>query len=747
MKKIAKSILLLLGTILFSVSTSVSAQELLKPELKFTEACNDAIKINFDVVFPYSAHFDANNNFSVWLSDATGDFTNEVNLLANINTENSSPTFSFMRSIKLPPGTFGTAYRIRFKSDTPAPDGLESPPSDPFPAYYGIVRNSEFGITDLEGNEKGTLCGNTPLEVKLTIETNGEYSWYRVNPNGGNGIFIATTQEPTLTLADPGTYYVEIDYGICGFSTSKFFILKGLGDNNSQIDESSSIVEICAGDSHTFNAKVNEPTYEYKWFKDNELISGATSFSYETPTSGQFGIYRLEIKAGTCETVSDDVELKQKEKPDFTITAVGAGKSIFLPCENRELEIKDFPSGATIQWYKDDVPLPARNQPKMNATEAGVYFAVVTDPSTTSVCEASLDSDKFELIDVAEFVVELRQDTAYEACVSSNATLSEIGIGVKGVDGNDYQLSDEQINADPPLLRYQWYKDSVMISGATSNELSVDSYTDNGTYRLEVNTCSSSAEGFSEIDVKLIALPDISSTSPSNALCGTITYTIDTLLSGYTYEWFKDNDPTPVATDVQDFEVDEVGIYVLKVTGFGCVVDMDPIEVVLFDESVVTVTPSEKVVLTLGQTVTVTADGADSYVWREGERNPSGNELSRNETLNVNSLGFYTLYATVGTCTIEKVIEVVEQDDLVLVPNVVTPNGDGKNDTWKISNRYAFQPSVTIIIYNSEGKELINSTDYKNDWPIEDVNNQRVFYYKIIRDDKTLKAGTISVLH
>ena len=81
------------------------------------------------------------------------------------------------------------------------------------------------------------------------------------------------------------------------------------------------------------------------------------------------------------------------------------------------------------------------------------------------------------------------------------------------------------------------------------------------------------------------------------------------------------------------------------------------------------------------------------------------------------------------------------------MPNVVTPNGDGKNDTWKISNKYAFQPSITVIIYNSNGVELINLTDYKNDWPFEDVNNQRTFYYKIIRDNKTIKAGTISVLH
>ena len=66
--------------------------------------------------------------------------------------------------------------------------------------------------------------------------------------------------------------------------------------------------------------------------------------------------------------------------------------------------------------------------------------------------------------------------------------------------------------------------------------------------------------------------------------------------------------------------------------------------------------------------------------------------LSTNETLDVDALGFYTVVATVGSCTVEKTIEVVEQDDLVIVPNVVTPNGDGKNDSWRISNRYAFQP-------------------------------------------------------
>ena len=60
---------------------------------------------------------------------------------------------------------------------------------------------------------------------------------------------------------------------------------------------------------------------------------------------------------------------------------------------------------------------------------------------------------------------------------------------------------------------------------------------------------------------------------------------------------------------------------------------------------------------------------------------------------------------------------------------MVTPNGDGKNDSWRISNRYAFQPLITIQLYNSDGKEILNTTDYKNDWPLENVGSQRTFYY------------------
>ena len=54
---------------------------------------------------------------------------------------------------------------------------------------------------------------------------------------------------------------------------------------------------------------------------------------------------------------------------------------------------------------------------------------------------------------------------------------------------------------------------------------------------------------------------------------------------------------------------------------------------------------------------------------------------------------------------------------------------------------------VLIFMINIFISEVFKTTDYKNNWPTESLGNQKVFYYKIIRENKLIKAGTISVLH
>ncbi|MBA6155391.1 gliding motility-associated C-terminal domain-containing protein [Tenacibaculum sp. S7007] len=735
MKKIAKSIPLLLGVFLFCITTSVSAQELLKPDLKFDEACNDAATVNFLIEFGYrTTTFNADNVFTIEMSDADGVFQDPATNLGTVSTENSS--FTFSRSITLPEGTFGNGYKIRLVSTSPA---MISPESDVFEAYYDMFTDSSFGINN---DDDLVLCNGSSEEVQLTIDRTGEYLWYKLGTGGASDTLIATTQEPKLTITETGTYQVFIDYGACGFAKSRILTVIGLGVSDSQISGPST-VEICGDATHTFEANVNDASYEYQWFKDGEAIAGATSASYTTPNVGQFGKYTLQITAGSCVTTSNEVELKQETTASFTVSPAGTTQ-IYLPGETKEICIShDAASSATIQWYKDGFPLAARTQLCMNVTEPGEYIARVTEVNASG-CDVIVDSEPYRFIEATSFNPTIRTDNVdYQDCAFSNEKLVIVGVEAVGADGNNYNLSADQVT----LLNYQWNKDSSTVTGATNEELDLNSYLDSGLYTLTVNVSTVSGTS-NELDIKLIEFPEVVSTSVSNSLCpgGDIRYTINNVIAGYTYLWFKDGVDVTQANP-NELVVTEVGEYVLQVSGFSCVdIQLDPISVTLFDDSSIIITPSEKVVMDASGSVTITASGGDSYEWFQGE-DAVGTTLSTTEQLTVSSLGFYSVLVKVGNCSLAKKVEVVEQDDLVLVPNVVTPNGDGKNDTWKISNRYAFQPSVTIIIYNSEGKELINSTDYKNDWPIEDVNNQRVFYYKIIRDDKTLKAGTISVLH
>ena len=46
---------------------------------------------------------------------------------------------------------------------------------------------------------------------------------------------------------------------------------------------------------------------------------------------------------------------------------------------------------------------------------------------------------------------------------------------------------------------------------------------------------------------------------------------------------------------------------------------------------------------------------------------------------------------------------------------MITPNGDGYNDTWIIDNIEAY-PGTEVSIFNRYGMEVYTSDNYMNDW-------------------------------
>lgn len=83
----------------------------------------------------------------------------------------------------------------------------------------------------------------------------------------------------------------------------------------------------------------------------------------------------------------------------------------------------------------------------------------------------------------------------------------------------------------------------------------------------------------------------------------------------------------------------------------------------------------------------------------------------------------YTLHATSSTgCVVTSSITITpigsipnQADSTLTISNVITPNGDGKNDTWMINGIQKY-PGNSVKILDRSGRVVFAKTDYQNDW-------------------------------
>jgi gliding motility-associated-like protein len=78
------------------------------------------------------------------------------------------------------------------------------------------------------------------------------------------------------------------------------------------------------------------------------------------------------------------------------------------------------------------------------------------------------------------------------------------------------------------------------------------------------------------------------------------------------------------------------------------------------------------------------------------------------------------------------------------VPNVFTPNGDGKNDTFEIFGIEGFRGS-SLVVFDRWGTIVFEDKDYKNNWSGAD-NTDGVYFYIFTRSDKEVFTGSFEKL-
>lgn len=82
-----------------------------------------------------------------------------------------------------------------------------------------------------------------------------------------------------------------------------------------------------------------------------------------------------------------------------------------------------------------------------------------------------------------------------------------------------------------------------------------------------------------------------------------------------------------------------------------------------------------------------------------------------------------------------------ESETNIVIPNGITPNNDGYNDTWILEGF----SNCTVYIYNRWGSKVYSSDNYDNQWD-GDNNPSGPYYYTIITTDNETYNGVVNLL-
>ena len=721
-QKLPQTVRWLLCCLALTIFEISNAQTLNTPELSFSYACVSDSFNTFNAIISYENNpFNSDNVFHLEMSDASGSFDNP-SLLKSITGENFS--FDFETSFSLPENVAGENYRIRVRSTSPE---KISPATTPFNAYY--VPNVNLV---LNGYQDVAICGGQSATISLNLDVAPTYLWYK------NGVFFQEGGS-SLEITSSGEYYAEGFYGDCTGALHSNIVIVNFGEEiNARID-SEPVVEACPGTTHQIKAVTDNEFLDYKWFKDDVELTELPNYLPVldiTMSAETYGVYKLSlVNEGGCEAFSQEVEIRQPST-ETIVTAVSPLESILIEGNSLILRVETNTADPRVSWFKDEEMIVNGNSLELEVSEIGTYRAMVSAPGS---CMGVVESPPFKVFEPVSFTAEIDHLNNYEACSSIRTTLGVSSLIATANNGLEHEIDTAQFN----LFSFNWYKNEEALNNNQPKQI-VENYSQNGAYTLkgEMNGIEFTSN---TMQIKL-GLPEFELTSDTDVVCsnnGEATLSA-TVFENATYNWYRDGQLFQ-SGDAPTVTVNQSGVFTAELMIDGCSSASNEVSIETFGEELVSVFPSQHIIITANAGKLVSASGGDSYLWK----NTDGLVLSSSDSFNASEEGTYYLVAIKDGCEVIKEIT-VEISEVVEVPNIISPNQDNINDKWVLPAQFANDPDVEVTICDTYGKPVLKTKAYQNNWPensTTDKSEASIYYYFIQKNGKAVKKGSITVVN
>lgn len=335
-----------------------------------------------------------------------------------------------------------------------------------------------------------------------------------------------------------------------------------------------------------------------------------------------------------------------------------------------------------------------------------------------------------------DFGCEFTQEITVTAIAPPEVNAADIPLCVGA--NNQLQAIIENAVPDAPYA-YSWTPGAGLSSTVVAAP-TVSNLTEETTYTVTVTAIGlENCSGSDEATVSIV--PQLVPTTTPNYDCDAV-YPVTLNCSpqvntSATYAWTLDG--TIVSGGLNDtLVVEEDGHYQLVVSDADCgtsqTVDFFVAPALVLNDRIM-----RPCVETLPVDIVMEEQGQDIiWSWDHYENGTDFNQGVTDSlgfyelaTYNTNVSGIYVVNVQQEDCTQEGTIVVrFEPEECVLViPNIMTPNGDGDNDTFDVTSigRY---PRSTCQIFNRWGAMVFEDLDYNGSWNADGIPDG-VYYYVV----------------
>ena len=395
-----------------------------------------------------------------------------------------------------------------------------------------VVSSAQTAIAAPSVSISGTATEDQILSVSTNLQGNLNYQWKR----GGNNISGATNSTYTLVQSDVG-YAITVTVGssksgvadVTSLATAQ---LANVNDNPSgvpTIDGTKVVSNLLTANTSAIADEDGLGSFSYQWKRAGNAISGATSQTYEL----------VDDDAGNNITVTVSYTDSQSTEEEVTSgpTAVVANPypSILGTAtqdQTLSLNLDNFIADS-YQWKRGTT----------NVGTGATYDLVQADVGETITCIVTNNN-----VNIAD------KTTSATASVQN---VNDPAVGLPTISGSLFVSQQLTADASPisdedginnSTIAYQWKRNGVAISGATSSTYSlVDadngtsitvsvSYDDNSGNSHSVDSLASTIADYS-VSITGTERENYSLTASANNLAGTVAY-----------QWVRNSDNTTVST-------------------------------------------------------------------------------------------------------------------------------------------------------------------------------------------------------